>query len=155
MTGLRIEGSDDLQRVADALKAAGDGGLQKAVSGSIRAEARPLGLRVLRLGAAEMPRRGGLSARVAAGSAGVSSSLRGRVASVTVVLRNKGIDLKAMDAGVVRHPAFARADRDRVWVRQSVPEGAFRRAFAAEATGVRSKAVDAAQGVLNDVARKA
>lgn len=155
---LRIEGTDDLQRVADALKEAGDKDLQKQISGALRGEAKPLGLRVLRRGAEEMPHRGGLSERVAGGSIGVSSALRGRVASVSVILRNKGVDLKAMDAGILRHPVFGRADRTRkdwAWTRQSVPAGAFRRAFEAEAAEVREKAVKAAQGVLDDVARKA
>ena len=153
---VRIEGTDDLQRVADALKDAGEKDLVKAVSGALRGEAKPLGERVLRRGAESMPHRGGLSERVAGmGKVGVSSALRGRIASVSVILRNKGVDLKAMDAGVLRHPVFAQADRSRVWVRQSVPAGAFRKAFDAEAAEVQAKAVKAAQGVLDDVARKA
>lgn len=156
---LRIEGTDDLQKVADALKEAGDKDLQKRISGALRSEAKPLGLRVLRRGAEEMPHRGGLSARVAGeGRVGVSSALRGRVASVSVILRNKGVDLKSMDAGILRHPVFGRADRSRkewAWTRQSVPAGAFRRAFDAEAAEVQKAAVKAAQDVLDDVARKA
>ena len=153
---VRVEGTDDLQRVADALKDAGEKDLVKAVSGALRGEAKPLGERVLRRGAGEMPARGGLRARVEGlGKVGVSSSLRGRIASDSVILRNKGVDLKAMDAGFVRHPVFARGDRDRVWVRQSVPAGAFSKAFEAEAREVQQAAVKAAQGVLDDVARKA
>lgn len=149
---LRIKGTEDLQRVADALKQAADKDLQRATSAALRVEAKPLGLRVLRAGAEEMPRRGGLADRVGSlGSVGVSSALRGRSASVSVLLRNKGVDLKSMDAGFVRHRVFGRGP----WVRQRVPAGAFRRAFEAEAAEVREKAVKAAQGVLDDVARKA
>jgi hypothetical protein len=151
VTSLRIEGTDDLQRVADALKQAGDKDLQRATSAAIRGEARPLGLRVLRRGADSMPHRGGFAARVAGGSAGVSSALRGRVASVSVILRNKGADLKSLDAGILRHKVFGRD----VWVRQSVVPGAFRRAFEEEAAAVRERVTKAAQGVLDDVARKA
>lgn len=151
MTGIRVEGTDELQQVADALKAAGDSDLQRATSAALRGEAKPLGALVLGRGAMRMPQRGGLAARVAGmGSVGVSSALRGQVASVSVILRNKGVDLKSLDAGVLRHKVFGHA----VWVRQSVPSGAFREAFEAEAAEVRTRAVKAAQGVLDDVAHK-
>jgi hypothetical protein len=152
----RIQGTEDLQRIGTALKEAGDKDLQKAVSGAIRSEAKPFGERVLRRGAGEMPARGGFRARVLGqGRVGVSASLRGRLASVSVILRNKGVDLKALDAGILRHPVFARQGMSRTWVRQSVPQGAFSRAFDLESAPVREKALDAAQGVLDDVARKA
>lgn len=176
--GIRLEGVEQLQKIADALKEAGDKDLQKQVSAALRGEAKPLGARVLARGAEEMPHRGGLAARVAdIGRVGVSSALRGRVASVQVILRNKGVDLKSMDAGIVRHPVFLRnrtdllrrktvrgkgghilggEDRkDWTWVRQSVPAGAFRRAFEAESAEVQQAALKAAQAVLDDVARKA
>lgn len=149
---IRIEGTDDLQRVADALKEAGDKDLQKRVSAAIRTEAKPLGLRVLHRGAEKMPQRGGLADRVAGmGRVGVSSALRGRVASVQVILRNKGVDLKAMDAGVLRHPVFGNRQ---AWVRQSVPARAFSDAFDAEAAQVQQAVNKAAQDTLDDVARK-
>jgi hypothetical protein len=148
----RIEGLEDLQRVADALKEAGDKDLQNKVSAALRNQAKPLGLLVLRTGAAEMPHRGGLSGRVSGmGRVGVSSALKGRVSAVSVILRNKGVDLKSMDAGVLRHPVFGNRS---AWVRQSVPSGAFSRAFDAEALVVQRAATKAAQDVLDDVARK-
>ena len=153
---VRIEGTDDLQKVADALKDAADKDLQKQVSAALRTEAKPLGAKALARGAEQMPHRGGLAERVAGmGRVGVSSALRGRIASVSVILRNKGVDLKSMDAGVLRHPVYARAGQPRTWVRQSVPAGAFRRAFDAEADDARKAATKATQNVLDDVARKA
>lgn len=148
---IRTEGADDLQRLAEALKAAGDKDLQKQVSKSIREEAKPLGQRVLRRGAEDLPQRGGLADRVQAlGRVGVSSSLRGRVASVQVLLRNKGADLKSMDAGIVRHRVFG-SDR---WVAQSIRAGAFSRAFDTEAGEARKAALKGAQKALDDAARK-
>lgn len=153
---VRVEGTDDLQRIADALKEAGDKDLQKSIAAALRSEAKPLGERVLRRGAESMPHRGGLAERVAGlGRVGVSSALRGRVASVSVILRNKGVDLKSLDAGILRHLVFAQSGRPRTWVRQTVPAGAFRQAFEDEAREVQAKAVKAAQGVLDDVGRKA
>jgi hypothetical protein len=150
---IRIEGSDDLQRVANALKEAGDRDLQKQVSSALRGVAKPLGERVLQRASGKMPRRGGLAERVAGmGRVGVSSSLRGRVASVQVILRNKGVDLKAMDAGFVRHPVFGNRH---AWARQTVPARAFTEAFEAESAEVQKAATKAAQDVLDDVARKA
>lgn len=149
---VRIQGTEDLQKVADALKEAADKDLQREVSAAIRGEAKPLGIRVLRRGAQDMPHSGGLADRVSGmGRVGVSASLRGRVASVRVLLRNKGVDLRSMDAGVVRHPVYGNRQ---AWVRQSVPVGAFTQAFEAEAKAVADAASKAAQKVVADVARK-
>lgn len=149
---IRVEGNDDLQKLADALKDAGDKDLQKQVSGALRSVAKPLGERVLRRGAEHMPQRGGLAARVAdMGRVGVSASLRGRVASVSVILRNKGVDLRSLDAGMLRHPVFGNR---KAWTAQRIPAGAFTRAFDAEAREAQDAATKAAQSALDDVARK-
>lgn len=148
---IRTEGADDLQRLADALKAAGDKDLQKQVSKAMRDEARPLGQKVLVRGSEDLPQRGGLAERVRdMGRVGVSSSLRGRAASVQVILRNKGADLKSMDGGIVRHRVFG-SER---WVAQQIRAGAFTRAFEAESGEVREAALKGAQKALDDAARK-
>lgn len=150
---VRVEGNDDLQRVADALKAAADRDLQKRISAAMRDIAKPLGQDVLEEGAAELPSRGGLSAYVASkGRIGVSNSLRGRTASVTLALRNRGVRFAAMDRGLLRHPVFGNRS---VWVGQSLPAGMFSKAFEKRADEVRPRLVKAAQDALNDVARKA
>lgn len=149
----RTEGADDLDRIAAALREAGDRDLQKQVSAALRTEAKPLGQEVIRQGADEMPRRGGFADRVRGQSrVGVSNSLRGRTASVQVLLKNKGADLRSLDRGILRHPVFGNRG---AWVAQSVPGQTFSRAFEAQVDKARDAAVKGAQAALDDVARKA
>lgn len=156
---VRIEGTDELQKIADALKAAADRELQKRVSAAMRDLAKPLGRRVLEKGAEELPQRGGFAAYfVARGRVNVSNSLRGRSASVTIALRNKGTRFAAVDKGLLRHPVFARGDKTRkeqTWVSQRIRPGVFTRAYEAEVPNVRAEVLKAAQATLTDVARKA
>jgi hypothetical protein len=156
---IRLEGSDELDKVAAALKAAGEKDLQKAVSAAMRKVARPAGLRVLEVGAQGLPRRGGLAAYVArTGRINVSNSLAGTTASVTIALKNKGVRFAAMNRGVLRHPVFARPDTSRseqTWRQQSIPAGLFTRVFDEQAPLLRTEVLKAANDVLTDVARKA
>lgn len=157
--GVRIKGTDELQKVADALKEAGDKDLQKRVSKAMREVAKPLGDKVLREGAAELPRRGGLSDYVASkGKIGISNSLRGRSASVTLKLHNKGVRFGAMNQGRLRHPVYGRpllSRKEWGWSTQSVRPGMFTRPFDAAAPEAAQEVTQAAQAALNDVARKA
>lgn len=151
---VRLEGSDDLQRVADALKAAADRDLQKQVSAAMRREAKPLGESVIRLGGGKMPRRGGFSGRVTSrGRVLISNSLGGRSASVTLRLKTAdGYDLRGLDRGLLRRPVFGNR---KVWRTQKVPADAFTQAFQDGAPRVREAVVQAAQDTLDQVARKA
>lgn len=149
---LRIEGLDKLQDLSVGLKEAADRGVTNRVRAAIRAETKPAGLRILRKGAEEMPRGGGFAARVATqGRVGLQSALVAKNLHITMTLSNKGANMKALEAGVLRHPVFGNRG---VWVRQSVPAGAFRRAFEAEAPALRDAALRGAQQALDDVARK-
>lgn len=150
MTGLHLRGDEDLQRIANRLKEAGDKGLKRRVSASLRKVARPVGERVVRKGASGLPRRGGLSSRVASrGRVGVSNSLGGRSASVRLLLRDGGDDLSQMDRGSLRHPVYGR----KTWVRQSIRAGLFSDALAPEMPAVRRELIAAANETLNDVAK--
>lgn len=157
--GFRTDGADDLDRIAAALKQAADGDLQKAVSGAIREIARPLGSEVLEEAVDEFPHGGGFAAYLASkGKVLVSNSLRGRIASVEVIFRNKGVQFAALEKGRFRHPVWARSSETRrqwTWVDQNVHPGAFSRAFEKRAERAREVALEAAQGVLDDIARKA
>jgi hypothetical protein len=153
VTGLRIEGTDDLQKVADALKEAGDKDLVNRFRKRLRDAGKPIGLRVLNRGADEMPQRGGLSNHIkAVGKVSVNSALQGRVASISVVLRTKGTDLRSINRGELRHPVFGNRE---VWVGQPVPVGAWTRAFEAERQEATDAALKAIQEALDDVAGKA
>lgn len=153
---IRTEGADDLQRLADALKATADKDLRARVGKAIRDEAKPVGRRVLDHGSDEMPQRGGLADRLRdQGKIGVALSLRGKVAAVRLTLRNPGADLYQINRGILRHPVFARRDRDRTaWVSQPVPARAFSRAFEGEEVPARNAARKAVEQALDEIARK-
>lgn len=153
---IRTEGADDLQRLANALKASGDKDLRARVGKAIRDEAKPLGKRVVDRGSEEMPQRGGLADRLRdQGKVGVALSLRGKVAAVRLTLRNPGADLYQINRGILRHPVFARKGRDkRVWVAQPVPALAFKRAFDDQVEPARKVAIKAVESALDEIARK-
>jgi hypothetical protein len=152
---VRVEGSEDFKRAANALTGLGDKQLRLATGRGLRTAAKPLGEAMVRAGAADMPRRGGLSARVAASKVGVTASLTGANPRVLIRLRTRqGDDLSGMDRGQVRHPVFSRAGRRPTWVRQSVPAGSFTRAFNAGAPQVREALSRQIQQVVNAAARK-
>lgn len=150
MTGLHVEGTADLQRLADRLKVAADRDLRKQVGASLRKVAKPIGQRVLERGARVMPHKGGLSERIARGKIGVRSGLTGRSASVSLMLKAGGYDLKPLDRGDLRHPVFG---LKKTWVRQSVPPLAFTGAFELEAPEARRAVLKAMETTLDDAAR--
>lgn len=148
-------GQKELAELGAALKDAGDRDLTNRVRAAMRGVAKPVGVRVLRTGAESMPHRGGFSSRVASqGRAGLATALVSGTLHVTLTLSNKGADLKSLDAGILRHPVFKRGDGKARWVRQSVPEGTFTRAFETEAPLVAREVLTAAEATLDTVARK-
>ncbi|MGZ4559482.1 MAG: hypothetical protein ACXVGQ_00365 [Mycobacteriaceae bacterium] len=155
---MKVEGTEKFLQAAHALNEAGDKELRKAVYRGFRDAAKPLGERMVRAGAAAMPKRGGLSARVAGSKIGIRNATTGRNPKVEIQLKTaQGYDLKGMDRGEVRHPVFARAGRKRVWARapQRVPVGSFTAAFEEGAPGVRERIVRELQSVFDETARRA
>ena len=99
----------------------------------VLAQRKPLVVRDA--GAAAMPRRGGLSARVAASTVSLrTAGGLGAGARIEVALRTReGYDLGGMDRGLIRHPVFDTG----AWVAQAVPAKAFSNAFDRGAPKVR------------------
>lgn len=152
---LRILGEESLSALAHAMRE-GEKDTKRRLRKAIRDVAKPLGQETIAAGAAAMPHRGGLSARVAAAKPGISNLLGSANPRVAIRLTNKQRDsLKAMDQGLLRHPVFARDGRKRAWVSQHVPADAFSDAFQAGAPRVRAAALEAATEVLNQIAREA
>lgn len=149
---IRTKGADDLNQLGAALKEAGDRDLTKQLRKEFREIGRPIGRKVLIKGAEEMPQRNGFAARVVEqGRVGIGASLGGRITSVRIILKNKGVDLRRVDRGILRHPVWGNREN---WVAQQVPEGAFTRAFNSEAKEARKAALTAAQATLKTVSRK-
>lgn len=170
MTGLRLQGEEDYEEFARALKAAGDKVLSRRVNKAMRDVAKPIGDRILRDGAAKLPHRGGLSSRVAS----TPPALRFRTSANSVYAalvfggnKRKGIDFRSIDSGVLRHPVFAgrrfvstgafgtgAAKAKWTWVRQEVTPGAFSDELPKHLPTLRGVLVDAIQETLNDVAKE-
>lgn len=106
-------------RFAAALKGA-DKAVARAIRKRIREEATPIGEHVVQEGSADMPSRGGLSERLAAGRPTVSILAKG--ASINL---RKGANYQGLNAGVLRHPVYGRSK----WVAQSVPANTYTEAF--------------------------
>lgn len=153
MSDFEVRGKRELAALSAALKEAGDHDLTNRVRASMRGVAKPLGLRVLKAGAAEMPHRGGFASRVeSSGRVGMTAALvTGRTLRVTLTLSNKGADMKTLDDGILRHPVFGNR---KVWRITKVPANAFSRAFDAEAPLVAREVLAAADATVNAVARK-
>jgi hypothetical protein len=175
VTGLRVEGTDDFERFARALKEAADKDLSRNVGKALRTIGKPLGERVIRKGAERMPHRGGFAGLVAEARVGMRFSQSANP-SVQLLLKDRSNhDLKSLDTGILRHPVFlrnrkglrktARGKTGHVlggterkgwtWVAQRVPAGEFTKAFEAEAPRVANDAITAVQKTLDDAARKA
>ena len=166
--------SAEFRRAAVAFRILADKGLTNALRRGLRDVAKPLGEDMIRGGAAAMPHRGGLSARVAASTVGQRNVLAGGNVGVELLLRQRqGYRLDQMDAGKLRHPVFERGHMaqtvmhrgkkrrmqgprlQRRWVQQAVPAKSFTTPFEQGAPKVRaalvreiSKAVDEAMGGL-------
>lgn len=149
------KGTEDFLRAAQALNDLGDREVRKAVYRGFRDAAKPLGQRMVEAGAAAMPKRGGLSARIAASKVGIRNATTGRNPKVEINLRTaQGYDLQAMDRGQLRHLVFARAGVKRVWVRQNVPAKSFSNEFEAGAPSVRERLLRELNSVFDETARK-
>lgn len=153
-----VEGTADFIKAARALNEAGDRELRKAVYRGFRTAAMPLGQRMIAGLAADMPKRGGLSARIAASKAGIRNATTGSNPRVVITLRSpSGTKLKPLNEGNLKHPVFARKGSDRKsfrWVMQSVPSGAATRAFNEGAPAVRAVVIRDLNQVIDETARK-
>lgn len=158
------------REAAASLRALADKGLTKAVRKGLREVAKPLGEDMIRGGAAAMPKRGGLSDRVAHSTVGQRNTLAGGNVGVELLLRQRnGYRLDQMDAGRLRHPVFERGylartvthkgkkyamqgpRLERRWVGQAVPAKGFTTPFLEGAPKVRAALVRTIQQAFDEV----
>jgi hypothetical protein len=147
------------QKAAQALHAA-DVAIRKEYTKTLRDVARPFANDVLVTGASGLPRRGGLSFRVA------SSRPNIQVSSMRVAVAFGGPyshELKGMDQGIIRHPVFDRRRRTAkhprkgklIWVNQKIRSHLFTTPFEAGASRLRPQLIAAGQRVLDQIASEA
>jgi hypothetical protein len=151
-------GQAAFRAAAQALNEAGDKELRREVYAAFKKAAKPLGERIVHGGSAGLPRRGGLSARVAAAKVGQSNSTTGRNPGVALTIRTKpgdtgkSMNLVTVDKGIVRHPTFGRRT---VWRVTKVTPELFTKEFEAGREPVAREVLDALQTVADRIQRQA
>lgn len=146
MLDVQIQGADELESLAKRLKAAGDGDLRKELLAAIRKATHRLPADVRASAMRQLPRSGGLAARVAGGRLTTRTRLTG--SSAGVKFESSGIyNLRNINSGKIRHPVFGRPDS---WVAQKVDAGWFSEPVDEAAPEVR----DEIQRAMRDVADK-
>lgn len=155
---LRIEGADQLSKVAVALKQHGSKELRGELTKAITRSVKPLKKDVKAHATNVLPSRGGLGARVA------KTTLQHRRRTSA---SNPGISIHAkpssrtlrdparVDKGRARHPVYGMAASRAAWVLQDVPPGWFTKPLQDGGSEVREEIVKAMQDVADKIARAA
>ena len=149
---LRITGAEQFAHVAKALRDAGDKELRKELYRGLNRATKPLKAEAQAEAAAILPRRGGLSARVAKARF-TTKSRGGQNPSVRIVAKDakgRSADLARIDQGEVRHPVYGHGP----WVKQAVRPGWFTRPMQEGADVVRREVVAAIDAVARKLSAK-
>lgn len=142
---ISIEGADELARVGRQLRQVADKELRKELLAGLNRATKPLKESAKRSAQTSLPRRGGLAAKVAGSRFATRSRLSGRDPSVRITA--KGMDLRSLDTGSLRHPVFGNR---KVWVTQRVARGWFSKPIESGADEVRREILN----VLEDITRR-
>lgn len=112
-------GVQQLAALSVALKDQANRGLKNELAKSLRrATKKPIG--IARQNARDrLPRKGGLAELVAGSKISTRNRITGKNPSITVVAANPN-NIRAVNAGKVRHPVFGRETN---WTVQTVPAG--------------------------------
>lgn len=158
MPDFELQGQRDLARVAAALNAAGDAGkgfrkeLQSGLVKGTKSTRKDLKTSI----PDALPKRGGLSAKVAGDSnfALATSKSHGDAVGVRIQGKRRGIkggSLRRFNDGTVRHPVFGRG----TWVSQTagVSKGFLDRAFAQSAPEIQRAVLGAIEATKNSIYR--
>lgn len=144
---IRAEG---FQAAARALNAAGNRDLRREVYRTFKEIAKPAAQETVAEASAQLPRRGGLSARVAAAKIGQTNATTGSSPRITVNLSTReGYDLRRMDEGTVWHKVWGREP----WKRQTVPARAFSAAWERRAPELADKVMQALERTTKGIGR--
>lgn len=119
-------GAEQMAKLGADLKKAAAVDLRRELLRSGREMGKPIKVEIADSALAELPKRGGLAALIAAAKVRVSVRLTGRSVGVRFIGKWSGHDLKGIDEGLVRHPV--RGNR-KVWVAQKVAAHYFTRVF--------------------------
>jgi len=138
-----IRGAGELEKLAKRLKDTGGNDLKKELLRGIRETNKPTIAKVRKSAAENLPRRGGLAAKVAKEPIGTRTRLTGNSAGVTIS-RKRG---RGLNEGRLRKPLFGNRER---WYDQPVVKDWFNKPIEDDATQIRN----GLQKVMQDVAAK-
>jgi len=138
-----IRGAGELEKLAKRLKDTGGNDLKRELLRGIRETNKPTTAKVRKSAAENLPRRGGLAAKVAREPIGTRTRLTGNSAGVTIS-RKRG---RGLNEGRLRKPLFG--DREH-WFQQTVAKDWFSKPIEDDAPKIR----DGLQRVMQDVAAK-
>lgn len=151
MGNFEVRGAEKFEKVAKALKQAGDKELRKELYSSINRATKPMRANAKKSAERNLPRAGGLNKRVA----------RARMSTRRVTGKNPGVKIVAkgmdqlalMDSGMVRHPVWGNRGR---WVNQPIPdaEGWFSKPMEDGKPEAAREIVHALDGVAKKLAKK-
>lgn len=147
MTEVRIEGAQKLKAVYADLKEMGDGKLRRELTKAIREATKPAKDAVKASALDKLPKRGGLADLVAASRVTNVIKLGSKTAGVQIKAINAGDNIRATDAGHVRHPVYGNRA---VWKNQDVTPGWFTEPVEQSAPAVRAAVIKA----LDDMASR-
>lgn len=115
-----VRGATDLEQLARAVKATGNGQLRKDMLKGLRVAAKPVVTAIKDEMRDELPHGGGLNEWAASAKIAPRTRTAGKNAGIRIVGTKAGHDFKAINDGRIRHPV--RGNRS-VWVLQSIPAG--------------------------------
>ena len=141
-----IRGSQDLATLAKRLKDAGRNDLRKELLKGVRESGASTVLEIRESALENLPRRGGLAAKVAAEKASVRSTWAASGARVQLK-RKRG---RGLNAGRLRHPVGGNRD---VWVQQKVNADWFDDPIRDAAPGIRRMIVAVIERICDKIVR--
>lgn len=154
MSRIQIKGTEKLDRLVKVLEEHGDGrsiknGLRRAIRGETGAITRDQQAGI----AASLPHRGGLAETLASqGRFSTRSGFAGKSVAVDIVDSWKGHDMKAVEAGSIRHPVFGR------WLRnqaaQSVKGRLLSRPVLAHRRGIQRRIIVELDKLAAEIAKE-
>lgn len=137
----------DIGKEVRKLRTAAERGIRTELRKVVSAESKPARAAIKASAMERLPQRGGLN-RFAAVLPAAKTTFTSSSVEMKIAQRKAGHDLKALNAGKVRHPVFGHRDR---WNRtpQEITPGYFDRAVEALSPEVRGR-VDAALNAYFD-----
>jgi hypothetical protein len=141
-----VRGANELEALAKACKATGDGQLRKDLLAGIRKAAKPVADSIKETMRDELPHGGGLNEWAASAKIAPRTRTSGKNAGVRITGTKSGHDFEAINEGTIRHPVWDKGG----WAEQSIPSGTWDRGGEKAA----SKVVSALDAVLDETAAR-